>query len=764
MPVWLFATTPPPADVASLCDAVHVRGNPVAALRQLSRCRLALGVGTWTGSKGNWALKLAPLVTPPWRAVLLNRHGDFFAGTPSGIARHHGARIRDLFRLGCDFARAGFLTFLAFCAPLLRAIFRRLHGDESLDLAAGDEGMGVERVVQSRWDGEALERIARGSDARWILWQQDAAADSIEPVIDGPHVFAIATQPFVRGWSSFLFPTAPFRQLQPGEAARVLAPVSDTILVDRAKLLALGVPRCRQAGAAWRILFWQAAAAGWSSYGIGGDRTLRDEPDQPGPETEFMARAARDSGLRRLGPRDTALSRGNIAFSPALRRRNPARGRLKVLVVSPFLPYPLSHGGAVRMHNLCRALADRVDFALIAVREKDERVHYERLGEIFREVYAVDLDTLPVNSGGPKMVEHYRSASLRAAVAEVAREWRPDLLQVEFTQMAEYRECAPDVPAVLVEHDLTFSLYRQLAQQDPGEAAQREYRAWLEFERRWLRDFDGVWTVSDADRETAVLEGGRTRRRTYNIANGVDIERYVPAHEHTASPEILFVGSFRHLPNVIGFDRMAYEVMPLVWRRFPEAKLRVVAGLRHEPFWDEYAMANGRGAVDPRVEIHGFVEDLRPLYARASVVAVPLAVSAGTNIKVLEAMACGKAIVSTPAGCAGLELRDGEDTLIRASWAEFADATGELLGSARLRLALGERARRTAVARFSWDRISEAAYDSYLELTGHSVPRRGIRKRDGQAAFSDFNGRRRACVPALRTGADEAEYRSDLRG
>ena len=330
--------------------------------------------------------------------------------------------------------------------------------------------------------------------------------------------------------------------------------------------------------------------------------------------------------------------------------------------------------------------------------------------------------------------------------------------------MAEYRECAPGVPAVLVEHDLTFSLYRQLAQQDPGEAAQREYRAWLAFERRWLRDFDGVWTVSDADRETAILEGDRPRWRTYNIANGVDTGRYVPEHEQTAAPEILFVGSFRHLPNVIGFDRMAYEVMPLVWRRFPGARLRVVAGLRHEPFQEEYAKANGRGSVDPRVEIHGFVEDLRPLYARASVVAAPLAVSAGTNIKVLEAMACGKAIVSTPAGCAGLNLQDGHDALIRASWAEFADATGELLGSAGLRSALGERARQAAVARFSWDRIAEAAYESYLELAGRSRARRDIRKRDGQAAFPHFNGRRGPCVPALRTGADEAEYRSDLRG
>jgi glycosyltransferase involved in cell wall biosynthesis len=736
------------------------------ALRQLSRRHVALGVGTWTGSRGNWPLKLAPLVVPPFRAVLLNKHGDFFAGTAGGIARHHAAKIRDLLLLGVDLTRAGFLTFLAFCAPLLRAGFRRLHGEEWLDAQAPAEGDGVERAAQSQWDGEALARIAEGSKARWILWQQGEPAESIEPAIEGPLVFALSTQPFVRGWRSFLFPTAPFRQLQPGEAARVLAPVSRTILVDRAKLLALGVPRCREAGAAWRILFWQAAAAGWASYGVGGAQTLRDEPDQPGPETEFMLRAARDPGLRRLGPRDTALSRGNIAFSPALRRRREeGSGRLKVLVVSPFLPYPLSHGGAVRMYNLCRALASRVDFVLIAVREKDETVDYGHLGEIFREVYAVDLDTLPrANGSDPQMVAHYRSESLRALVAEVAHEWKPDLLQVEFTQMAAYRECAPGVSAVLVEHDLTFSLYRQLARHDPGDAAQEAYRRWLQFERRWLHDYDGVWTVSDADRDAAILEGGRARGRTYNIPNGVDTGRYVSAHEQTDAPEILFVGSFRHLPNVIGFDMMAHEVMPLVWRAFPDARLRVVAGLRHEPFWIEHAKSNGRGALDPRIDVHGFVEDLRPLYARASVVVAPLAVSAGTNIKVLEAMACGKAIVSTPAGCAGLGLTHRQEALIFADWQEFAAAVGELLGNAGLRVALGESARRCAVERFSWDSIADAAYDSYLELTGRSGPRHDIRKPDGQTAFPHLSGRRGSRAAALRTGSDEAEHRPDLRG
>jgi glycosyltransferase involved in cell wall biosynthesis len=207
----------------------------------------------------------------------------------------------------------------------------------------------------------------------------------------------------------------------------------------------------------------------------------------------------------------------------------------------------------------------------------------------------------------------------------------------------------------------------------------------------------------------------------------VDTARYVPVAESGAA-EVLYVGSFRHLPNVIGFDKLRREIMPRVWERFPEARLRVVAGPDYETFWHRYAHNGNARIADRRITIHGFIEDLRPLYASAAVVVAPLEVSAGTNIKVLEAMACGRALVSTPVGSGGLGLRHGKDAMICGDAISFANAVCDLLDSPGLRGRMGAQARRTVENRFDWRGIAQRACASYLALMNrhHSMSRSEI--------------------------------------
>ena len=721
IPLWLFSTSSPLPETAALCERVIVRRNSVAlffqAQRELWPRSVAITAGAWTGKGGSRVLKLAPLLVPPFRAVFANGNGDFLSGTPANILRHCQCRMRD--------AAVGLLEAfctLGWCGYPDRRLFHRLHGVERLRLPqVPASGSGVAWYVSAgpKWNGPALERLALASSARWIAWSRDGGAPAADmlPLFADERTFAVSRQERHRQWRLRLFATAAFRALQAGEASQVLAPLSGTTVVDRRKLLALGIPKCGMAWTAWLLLFWKASAAGWRSYSMGGPEPVSQEPDYPLEERAFLFRVLTDRALRRLGPLEPNLSRGNIAFVPgASFGERGSSGRLKVLIVSPFLPYPLSHGGAVRMFNLCSALADRVDFALVAIHESRETVHYEKLREVFQVVRVVDMDE-PVSKDErlPAQVRQHQSQSLRETVAGLAADWQPDLLQVEFTHMAEFRDSAPETPAILVEHDLTFSLYQQLAESEGSEEARREHGRWLEFERRWLRDYDAIWTVSEEDRLAAIREGSQPDL-TFAIPNGVDVFRFLPLDEPAANPEILFVGSFRHLPNVLSFEKLRDEIMPRVWGAFPNAVARVVAGPDHEWFWRKLARKSAPLDTDPRIEVHGFVEDLRPLYARATAVTAPLEVSAGTNIKVVEAMACGKAIVTTPAGCGGLGLRDGHEALIRGDWASFAGALCEILSDASLRARIGRQARLAAERRFSWSAIQEEAYRSYLQV------------------------------------------------
>jgi glycosyltransferase involved in cell wall biosynthesis len=741
---------------------VHVDASPSALLRRAEKVLwpnwVALAAAGWTGDHGPWALKLAPLLVPPFHALFVNARGDFFPGTPGCIIYYNWRALRDAadsgFHRAADLAggvwrlltyhvwRAGpcvrardvaassalwcLATLLRLFAYPHRRWFHRLHGDRRLHpIVAVSEGADIAAFTQRGpdWQGDELAALVRSSHARWILWTEHGAtqaADDMLPLFDDDRTFAVARQVDYRGWNRHLAVPAPFRTLQPGEATRVLAPLSNALLVDRRKLAALGIPGCSLTGAAWMLLFWKAAAAGWRSYSIGQARALGARPDAPMEEASFLLSVLGSETLRGLGPAEPSLTGGNIAFLPAPRRaRQAPSGRLRVLVVSPFLPFPLSHGGAVRIYNLCGALAPRVDFALTAIREKDENVDYARLHQVFREVRVVDLDeTASPDRRLPRQVRHHRSKALRALIGEVADTWRPDVLQIEYTHMAGFGDSAPGVPSLLVEHDLTFSLYRQLADAKQGGSAEtaeswREYERWRAFEHAWLRAFDGVWTMSEEDRQAAIAAGGRPPELTFHVPNGVDTERFRPRPEPSGAPTVLYVGSFRHLPNLIGFEALCREIMPRVWARHPGARLCVVAGPRYEEYWQ-------RGEIDPRIEIHGFVEDPRPLYATANVVAAPLAVSAGTNIKVLEAMACGKAMVSTSTGCAGLGCEDGRELLVRDGWDDFAAGVSEALGSSGLRRRLGAGARAAAERRFSWEAIAECGWQSYLRLSGRA--------------------------------------------
>ena len=192
-----------------------------------------------------------------------------------------------------------------------------------------------------------------------------------------------------------------------------------------------------------------------------------------------------------------------------------------MLVASAYVPFPLSHGGAVRIHNLTARAAADWDQILVAFTETDAPPAAELLDRFVEVVLVRRTGTHAAPSTGrPEVVEHFASASFRAALRDTVRKWRPAIAQLEFTQMAQYAaDCAP-ASAVLVEHDITFDLYQQLCRIGDDWDLRHELKLWRRFETAAWREMDCVVTMSEKDR--ALVTGARAAA----LPNGVDLDRF----------------------------------------------------------------------------------------------------------------------------------------------------------------------------------------------------------------------------------------------
>ncbi len=399
-----------------------------------------------------------------------------------------------------------------------------------------------------------------------------------------------------------------------------------------------------------------------------------------------------------------ALGSGAAAMFPGLKRRT----KPVVLIATPYIPYPLSHGGAVRMYNLMRRAAPDFDQVLVSFVDELKPVPPEIL-ELCVEVVTVKRfgSHLRRSASRPDMVEEFDSPAFHAALQQTIRKWKPGIAQLEFTHMAQYAaDCAP-AKTILVEHDVTLDLHRQLLAQGEDWELRHQLARWVRFEKNAWREVDRVVTMSDKDR--AMIEGGQA----VSLPNGVDIERFTPSDEEPEAGRLLFIGSFGHLPNVLALEFFLREVWPNLP---PGITLHIIAGARHQYFLDHYRDRVRLKLDQPGIEVESFVSDVRQAYRRASIVIAPLLASAGTNIKVMEAMAMGKAIVSTPGGVNGLDLESGADVIVTAASAAMAQAILDLLNHPEKRRALEHRARATAVFRFNWDVIARQQKDQYLSL------------------------------------------------
>jgi polysaccharide biosynthesis protein PslH len=401
--------------------------------------------------------------------------------------------------------------------------------------------------------------------------------------------------------------------------------------------------------------------------------------------------------------------------------------RLSILCVSQMPASPPRRGAQARVHGLMTQLARRHDLtaAMLVDDEFDAEECRRAMQAYCREVVLVEN---PYGREGlAKRLLQLRSLAatrsfdrlrvtvpaLQRALDQVLRADRFDVVNLEFPYLGHchLRQAPPGerLPALVVDsHEIAYDLARQFAVAGTN-LGRRLYAGanWRKLRQEELgiyREASGVYLCSAADEQRLLDQ--IPDARTAVIPNAADVEYYQP-RPSDPPPDgrtVVYFGLLSTVPNVDGVVHFVRDIWPRIAGAHPGAHCKIIGD---QPPPSLLALAG------PRVELTGFVSDLRPHLAAAAAVVVPLRLGGGTRLKIVEAMAMGKAIVSTTLGAEGIEAVPGRDILIEDEPVAFAKAVSRLLTEPGLAAHIGQSARRLAVERYAWTGAAQALEGFY---------------------------------------------------
>jgi len=395
----------------------------------------------------------------------------------------------------------------------------------------------------------------------------------------------------------------------------------------------------------------------------------------------------------------------------------PVPERLRVLFVSPYPICPPTHGGGVFMYQTLREMARLAEVHVAEMLDwpAEEEANRELRTFCASAEWIVRPNGHPKGSGSllPFAVREFASPEFEWLIHRQLYLRRIDVLQLEYTPMAQYRGAFRRIATALFEHDVYFqSIARGLGHMVgvAGEIKARlEYLRALRYELRALPAFDQVQVCTPRNRRylLSFLPSLAPKLRA-GLRAGIDAAHYEFRPGGREPSTMLFLGSFRHDPNRVAADWFVREVMPLIAARRPEARLKIVGS--DPPPAHAYADAAGR------LEMLGFVDDVRGPLARYAVFVCPVLSGSGVRVKLLEAFAAGIPVVSTTMGAEGLAEKDGEFCALADTPAGFAERVVKLFEEPSAAAAMAARARAEVEANWDMAAITRKLVEGYGEL------------------------------------------------
>jgi polysaccharide biosynthesis protein PslH len=387
---------------------------------------------------------------------------------------------------------------------------------------------------------------------------------------------------------------------------------------------------------------------------------------------------------------------------------------MRILWVKLGALWPLNTGGRIRTFNILRELAREHRVVLLTTHAPGEdAAETARQLSFCEEVVSLPhaapkqgtpgflwqllaswLSPLPVD------VHKWRRPALRRTVSHLLASREVDLCVADFPGAVANVPLGGKVPVVFFDHNVEYLIWKRLRRTEPRAyrrlLLELEWRKMRRFEARTCAAADLTLAVSEEDR--ALLAEGAPGARVRAIPTGVDTGYFSPQDGRERGASLVFTGSMDWFPNEDGIVHFADAILPLIRREVPETQVTVVG---RDPS-ARLRQAAGRMGL----RLTGTVDDVRPYMAEAAVYVVPLRVGGGTRLKIFEALAMAKPVVSTTVGAEGLPLEPGRHYVRADDPQDFARAVVSLLRDAGQRRALGSEGRRLVEERYAWPQVA----------------------------------------------------------
>ena len=388
---------------------------------------------------------------------------------------------------------------------------------------------------------------------------------------------------------------------------------------------------------------------------------------------------------------------------------------MRILWLKTELLHPVDKGGKIRTYNMLKELKRNCHITYLTLdegsadtRARELATEYchdlvcvpHRVREKFTTGFYVEL-ALNLASDLPYAIKKYESSEMRREIEKRLGQF--DVLICDFLAPAVNVPRALDCATVLFQHNVEAMIWKRHYEVQTNAARKaylhRQWRKMVDFEAATCPKFDCVVAVSREDREQMEREYGV--KNVYDIPTGVDTAFFRPSGERERKPHnLVFTGSMDWLPNEDAIRYFTEQIMPRIKQSVPDVTLTVVGR-------DPYPGLVELSKRDASVIVTGRVEDVRPYMEEAAVYIVPLRIGGGTRLKIYEAMAMEKPIVSTTIGAEGLPVTNGTEIILADEPESFARAVVKLLQNTDLAERMGQHAAVRVRKEFGWDTVAD---------------------------------------------------------